>query len=194
MLERLFKSKAEAKVLGIVLFQDDLHLREISRQAGVSPHEAKRELDNLVEMSIITRQKKGNLVLFAADKSCPLIGDLRQLYLKTDGFAGLLKEAVEKLTGLKYGFIYGSAAKMQMKQNSDIDLMLIGKVNEDELLKKIMPLQDKVGREVNYVLWSEEDLEKKTKLNQSFFKSLKVNPKIWLFGDADEFKRIIAKA
>ena len=44
MLNLILRSKAEVKVLSVILFQDGLHLREIARQANISPFEARREI------------------------------------------------------------------------------------------------------------------------------------------------------
>ena len=48
MLEKLLHGKAEVNLLGVVIFIDGLHLREIARKVGISSSEAKRELDILV--------------------------------------------------------------------------------------------------------------------------------------------------
>jgi len=82
MLERLFKSGAEVKVLGVILFEDGLHLREIARRSNLSSYETKRELDNLTEIGILNKEKKGNLALFFQNKDCPILKDLKNLYLK----------------------------------------------------------------------------------------------------------------
>ncbi len=94
MLEKLFRSKAEVKVLGIVLFEDGLHLREIARRAAVSPYEAKKELDNLIALGILIKEKQGNQLLFRSYPSCPFLEDLRSIYRKTEGVFKELKNAV----------------------------------------------------------------------------------------------------
>jgi DNA-binding MarR family transcriptional regulator len=82
MLERLFRSKAEVSVLGVVLFSESLHLREIARRAGISSSEAKKELDNLVDLGLLFTERKGNLVLFYTDRRCAFLDDLRNVFIK----------------------------------------------------------------------------------------------------------------
>jgi len=82
MLERLFRSKAEVSVLGVVLFSESLHLREISRRAGISSSEAKKELDSLVDLGLLFTERKGNLVLFYTDRRCDFLDDLRNVFVK----------------------------------------------------------------------------------------------------------------
>jgi predicted transcriptional regulator len=82
MLERIFRSKAEVAVLGIVLFSESLHLREIARRAGISSSEAKKELDTLAALGLLFTERKGNLVLFYTDRRCLFLDDLRNIFIK----------------------------------------------------------------------------------------------------------------
>lgn len=86
-LERIFRSKAEVAVLGVVLFSESLHLREIARRAGLSSSEAKRELDTLAALGLLLPERKGNLVLFYTDRRCPFLDDLRSIFVKAKGKA-----------------------------------------------------------------------------------------------------------
>ncbi|MCK4319010.1 hypothetical protein KAW38_00370 [Candidatus Micrarchaeota archaeon] len=85
MLERLLRSKAEVSILGIVLFQEGLYLREIARMASLSPSEAKKELDNLVSLGVLRKKRHGNQVFFSLNANCPFLDELKGLYLKTEG-------------------------------------------------------------------------------------------------------------
>jgi len=194
MLEKLMRSDAEVKTLGIVLFEDGLHLREIARRAGISPPEAKRELDNLVSLGIIKKQSRGNQVLFTPNTKCPFFNELRGIYIKTEGVAGQLRKSILDLRDAKYAFIYGSMANGNFSEKSDVDVLIIGNINEEEVVRSISNSQKGVGREINWVLWSERDFANKLKENGSFINSLLKGKKIWLAGDYDEFERITSKA
>jgi uncharacterized protein len=194
MLEKLLRSKAEVAVLGIALFSDGLHLREIARRAGISPPEAKRELDSLVGLGALAKAAKGNMSIYTMNPACPFINELKGLYLKTEGPIPLLKKELSKLEGLRYAFIYGSFASGDFSERSDIDLFLAGEVEAGEADKACFDVQKKTLREINYILWSEADLKKKLKEGGAFVSSLAKKGKIWLVGDADGFERIAEKA
>jgi len=194
MIEKLLRSNAEARILGIVLFEDALHLREIARMAKIFPSEAKRELDILCSIGLLSREKRGNQAIFLLNPSCPFAPELRSLYLKTEGVFVQLKEALKNLDGIAYAFVFGSAAAGKERKGSDIDLLAIGSVSEEALSEKIWKIQRKSGREINFILWSEKDFLKKLKANGAFVNSVAKNPKIWLVGDENEFGRIAEKA
>lgn len=191
MLEKFLRSKAEVNILGVVLFQNGLHLREISRLAHISSYETKKELDNLVSVGVLTKEKKGNQIFFYANKDCPFLTDLKNLYLKTEGVFKQIKEKLSEVNGVEFAFIYGSTASGNFSPKGDIDVIVIGNVEEDELTLKLFECQKKIKREINFVNWSTRDFLAKVKEKGSFIRSLIENKRVWLIGDKDGFERIV---
>lgn len=187
MLEKLFRSNAEVAVLSVALFEENLHLREISRRAKVSTSETKKELDNLVSLGVLTLERKGNLSLYRTNPACPFLSELKSLYLKTDGVFSLLRKELQKLPGIRYALVYGSMAKGTYSEKSDLDILVVGSIEEPLLESLAFRLQKILKREINYILWSERDYRSKAKERGSFVSSLLSSPKIMLVGDEDGF-------
>ncbi|MBI2529545.1 MAG: nucleotidyltransferase domain-containing protein [Candidatus Diapherotrites archaeon] len=194
MLEKLMHSRAKVKVLGIVLLNNGLHLREIARRADVSVSEAKRELDNLLELGILKSERVGNLAVFSTNSASPFLDDLKSLYMKTEGIFAQLKSGLSNIRGIKYAFIYGSLAKGAFREKSDIDLLIIGSANENEIASACMKAQEQSGREINFILWSGNELIKKLNEKSSFVSAVIKNRKIWLLGEENGFERTAAEA
>ncbi len=190
MLQKLLRSGAEVKVLGVVLFEDDLHLREIARRAGIGPSEAKRELDMLVSIGLLHSKPIGRQLFFSLNESCPFLPDLKNLYLKTEGVIPQLKEALSRVEGIRFAFVFGSMASGKDKPKSDIDLLAVGEMDDEELGKHIFEVQKTTGREINFINWTGKDLAKNLKTPGAFFKSLMSNKRLWLVGDEPEFAGI----
>ena len=188
----LLRSGAEVKVLGVVLFSDGLHLREIARRAGISPAEAKKELGTLVSLGVLKPERKGNLVLFHTDSSCPFFAELKGLYLKTEGVFSQLREGLSEIKGIEFAFVYGSFARGQEKEKSDVDLMIVGKPDMDELHRKIMKVEEKVGREVNYSVYSADEFHRKRTLS-GFLREITAEKKVFVAGGENEFERLAGK-
>lgn len=191
MLEKLFRSKAEVKVLGVVLFTDALHLREIARRAKVSPYEAKRELGIFTKLGILNEERKGNQLFFHINKNCPFLSDLKNLYQKTEGIFIELKNILRE-PEIKYAFVFGSSARGEEKARSDIDLMIICNAKEEPIAEKIFRVQQKTGKEINFIVWSMDDFKEKISKKSIFLKNISADI-IWLGGDEDEFIRLIEK-
>lgn len=194
MLEKLFRSRAEVAVLDIVLFEDGLHLREIARRAGVSPFEAKRELDTLSALGILIPEKRGNQVAFHANGKCTFIGDLRNLFRKTESIIGKIRQNAAGLKGIRYCMVFGSASRGQISEKSDIDILVIGDVDEDELGRVVLNLQKESRREINYILWNESDFNRKLGARSSFLAGIHKRGFVWIGGDKDEFVRLVEEA
>lgn len=187
MLEKLLRSGAEVKVLGVVLFEDNLHLREIARRAGVSPFEAKRELGILASLGVLIPERKGNMALFRKNPACPYFQELKGIYLKTEGVAAQLSSALRGAKGIKYAFIFGSFASGKEKAGSDIDLMAIGEISEADLSAAVFKVQKTIGREINFILWTGKDLLEHAYKGSPFLNSLLDKKRLWLAGKEDEF-------
>jgi predicted nucleotidyltransferase len=194
MLERLFRSKAEVAVLKIVLFFDGLHLREIARRAGISSYEAKRELDNLVDLGILESEKRGNQVIFHANEKCSFLRDLRNLFSKTEGAIARLKEKLGAIEGLEYCLIFGSAAQGRLSETSDIDILIISDLPEDRIDEDVLNIQKGIKREINHILWTGNDFKKKLKGRSSFLRNISLKGFIWIKGDEDGFVRAVEEA
>jgi hypothetical protein len=191
MLEKLLGSSARAKVLGVALFQDGLHLREIARRAGVSPSEAARELALFVGMCLLKREMKGRQVFFYPDRKSPIYTEMRSLYLKTDGAFGILREALNGIATVRYAFIFGSMAGGKEVTGSDIDVMVIGDCDDDELSRRMFQAGGKISRAVNYIHWSWGDFRKKLRDGSPFLRDIVKKGVAWLEGDYDEFVGLV---
>ena len=67
---------------------------------------------------------------------------------------------MEQVGNIQLAFIYGSYAKGKENYLSDIDLVIIGNPDEDELIKKLDRLEEKLQREINYKLYKLKELTK----------------------------------
>ena len=88
---------------------------------------------------------------------------LKKIISKTIGVGGQLREGLLKVKGIKKAFIFGSFAKNKEKSESDIDLMIIGTVDENLLISRISKLESSTGREINYHLFELLGMEQKIK-------------------------------
>lgn len=194
MLNLLLRSKAETAVLGIVLFQEGLHLREIARQASISPFEARREVQILEKAGVLQTALRGNQRLVHLNPLCPFLSELKSLYLKTDGLFAQITAVLKPFSGLRFGLVYGSRARGEERPNSDLDLLLIGSADETELSPALFEFQRKAACEINYNLWSDKDFEHKALEDGAFIRSVKKEKKVFLLGDEREFIAACQKA
>lgn len=194
MLEALFTSKARVKILEILLFnkQDDFHTRELARRTGVSPPYVMKELRNLKGLGILSEKREGNMVFYKINESSSIVEDLKRLFLKTESLGTELFQRLKKdQEKIRYALIYGSFAKGTEISSSDIDLLVIGDIEEDRVASHVLRAQSRIGREINYIIWSEKEFLEKSVQQVALLREISKTPVIMIIGDADEFKRSI---
>jgi len=191
MLEKLFTSKTRVRILETLIFNPStqFHLRDISRRIRITPIYVKKELQNLKELNLIQESKKGNLSLFEIKRESPIFTELKSMFIKTEFLEELVKKSLKRFK-IDFAFIFGSFAKGIEKGESDIDLFIIGYVNEDDLLRVIQKIEKQIKREVNYVLWKKEVLIERSKKHH-LINEIAKNPIIMLIGDENELRKII---
>jgi predicted nucleotidyltransferase len=191
MLGKLFTSKTRVKILGLLLFspKNEFHLRGIAKRIDISPPHVRKELENLEEINLIKKRPEGNMILFRVNKDSPIYEELKRMFLKTEYLGDFLRDSLSRMEDMKYALIYGSFAKGEERGSSDIDLLLIGPVKEEHLLKMIRKVESEINRDVNYVLWTENEFRKRAREGNSLLANIIKNPVIMIMGVESEFRK-----
>ena len=166
MIERLFGSKLRAKVLGWFFTHVDerYFVRQLESLLAEDPTNLSRELARLENVRVLVSEMEGRQKYFKVNKSSPFYNEMKGLILKTVGVAGTVKTAIERVPEIRYAFIHGSFAKNQENPQSDVDLIIIGKTDLDEIEDAISKVERKLGRAVYTTCYSLKEWHKKTGL------------------------------
>ena len=165
VLRRLFTSEARVRILDLFMTSpDDLHVREVARRTGLNLNSVRRELENLETAGLLTSTRKGNLKLYTADHRSPIHEELKRIVLKTTGLGDTLRTQLVKTGTVETAFIYGSYAQGDETPRSDIDLLIIGNIDQTKATSIFEKLEKQLSREINYtILTPHEFLERKKK-------------------------------
>ncbi len=191
MLDLITKSAVRKKLLKLLFANDnkEYYLSQIAKIIKTSVGTCQRELEKMVKIGIIRSKKKANLVYYFINKQNPLLKDLRNIINKTIGIDKDLKEIIEKINGVKYAFIFGSYVTGGFSADSDIDVVIIGNLDEDNLLIEVNKLEKNIDREINCHLYSEKDFKTKLKTN-SFLGSI-IKNNLFLTNNQNEFRSLL---
>lgn len=169
------------------------YLRELARVIKKEPGVFQRDINKLVKNGILESYYQANSRFFKLNKKHPLYQEFKSIFFKTLGAEAKLKEILKKIKGIKTAFIYGSFAKEKEDQFSDIDLMIIGNPNEDLLIPKISQLESRIGREINYTIFSGANFREGLKKKEVFLEEIIDNPKIFIIGNQNDLEEIIRR-
>ncbi len=187
-LLQLTRSKLRTAILNLYFTNPErsFYLRELERILGFPVANIRRELLKLEQTGLFKSEKRGNAVYYSLNPSYPLFQEIKSILRKTSGIASILKEALRNIKGIKSAFIYGSFAKNEETKISDIDLFILGNVNETHVLEALKTVEKKVQREINYTIYSHKDYQRKKESHDPFIEDVRKCPKIFLAGNEDE--------
>jgi len=193
MLSIIGKSKIRQKILKLLFANESksFYLSEIARIAETSAGNAQRELNKLAKDGVVKSEKRANLRYYCLDKKSPTHRDIENIVEKTIGIETELGKIFRETDKVKFAFIFGSYVKGEkFKSDSDIDIIIIGDPDEDDLNRKINRAEKSIGREINYHTYSAiQEFRKKIK-KDSFLKNVVRRCQL-LVGDKNEFRKIL---
>jgi len=194
-IDRLFGSKTRVALLSKLMMNADrsFYIRQLSRDLGIPYSMLYKEEKNLTALGIANEEKKGKVTLVSVNKKLPYFIELKGLMMKTAGLAGLMRSALSGLKGIRYALVYGSFAGGEESESSDMDVLIVGDVGEEKILKAISTIEEQAGREINYILWNEHELRKRARSRHHLLIDITRKPVIMLIGEESEFRRAVKK-
>ncbi len=195
MLTKLFSSKLRVELLSLFFGRPDeeFYVREIEKILGEDAGNISRELKHLEGIGLLASSKKGNLKYYLLNPKFPLYDELRSIIIKTKGAGGILREALSGMRGIDFAFIYGSFASGQETSRRDIDLMVIGTVTLERLIKRLKQPEETLGREINPSLYDLREIKERIRAQDPFISRVMRESKIMLVGDEDGLRKLNQK-
>jgi len=97
------------------------------------------------------------------------------------------------LKNIKLAFVFGSFARNKEDYYSDVDLMIIGKPDENKIVTIVSKIETEISREINYSIFSANDFKKGIHEKEVFLEEIIDKPKIFIISDQNELAKIIGK-
>ena len=164
--------------------EESYYLRQITRITAAGQGSVQRELKKLAEAGIIERFEQGRQVYFRAKQNCPIFDELKGLILKTAGLVEVIRSALSPVTDkIDLAFVYGSQARGKARAASDIDLLIVGNLDELELHRFISQAEGQLNRPVNYTFLNTQEFKKRKKEKGGFLSRILAGEKIFITGD-----------
>ena len=184
------KNKAELLGLFFTNSEKSYYMQEIGRILGKKPGTFQRTLNNLVSDGILLSEYKANSRYFSVNKKYPIYKELKSIIFKTIGIQGSIRGVLKEIKDIRLAFIYGSYAKSKESYLSDIDIVIIGKPDEEILINRLDNLEEKLQREINYKIYTYKNLKKEITEREPFIIDILRDKKIMLVGRENELSKI----
>ncbi len=148
------------------------------------------ELKKLEKIGFLLSKRIANIVLYKVNKDFALYPELKGIVYKTIGLSKTLRDNLCNLGAIEVTFIYGSVAKDEERIGSDIDLMVIGNPDMDDLCDVVCKAERALVREVNYTVFGPDEWQQRVAKRNSFVMDVLRNSKIYVIGDEDKLQEL----
>ncbi len=130
----LFTSKSRVVILELFFLNknEDFYVREIEKKTGLSIGSIQKELMNLSEIDLLNKRRRGNRLYYTINTNHLIFEELLSIIKKYLGIIPALKNSLDH-DEINVAFIFGSMAKENYNAESDIDIMIIGKISTKKL-------------------------------------------------------------
>ncbi len=168
------RSQTENKILNYFFLNEDskVYINELARIIESDPKNVYRILLRLEKIGLLTTEFRGKERYFYLNKKNPLYKEYKNVFLKTAGIETLLQEKVRKISEIKEAYIFGSYANNRYSSESDIDVLLVGTHSPLRAQRVFYKIQKNIGREINIVNITPEELKKRRISGDQFIKSI----------------------
>ncbi len=164
-------------------------MREIERAVDEEINAVRRELARLLEIKLLTNEKRSNRLYYQVREDFPLYDELLGMIAKEYGIGARLLKEKNKLGNIKYAYITRSFALGKQAKDQDVDLVIAGDVEMDKVRKFVKKEEARVGHEINYTVMSEDELSLRKDRKDRFLIRAFLQGKIMLIGNEDEMMR-----
>lgn len=166
---------------------ESFYLRQLARRTDITLSAVQRELRQLVDAGLVTRETVGSQTFYSANEANPVFEEMRSIVTKTVGIHDVLLEALRPLhKKIDVAFVYGSTARSKEGRESDVDLIIVGRVQFADVIEHLADAQKVLSREINPTVYSAREF--RSKVQGNFLKTVLAQKKLFLIGDEDELR------
>jgi len=189
MLEYFITSKTKRSLLKLFLTNPErrFYTREIAKVTGEPLNAVRRELGYLQKAGLLRSRKEGNLKYFEVVKEFPFYLELKKIIYYTVALGDYLRNRLKDSESIELAFIYGSVARNEETEKSDIDLFVVGEIEEEELHGLVSDIEKEIGREINYTLMTKKEFDERRHRGEPFLRRVMREKKLVLKGNVDVY-------
>jgi predicted nucleotidyltransferase len=130
--------------------------RELASNAGIDPSNASRWLKRWSELGLVQKRTERGFPVYQASKS-PTLAPLAQLLQQDSQVSQVLAQKVKALDDVEAAAIFGSTARGEAREDSDIDLLLLTGLPQLKAQAFFKSAGRELGRPVNVLVYTPDD-------------------------------------
>lgn len=169
------------------------HVRGLQRRYGISMSSLNRELRRMEGLGLVSREEAGGRVLYRAVDESPGWKALRALIRGFADPAEVVEAGIRGTRGVDAAFVFGSFARGDARDDSDVDVLVVGDDLTDATLgRDVAEASVLLGRPVEVRTYTHEALRRQLAAGNAVLRRIMAGPKRWIVGDEDLLSAVAA--
>lgn len=188
-LQDFMMSKTRVQILELFYLnvQNMYYVREITRLTKNEINAVRRELDRMVGYGLLKSENRGNRLYYQVNSEYPFYREFQHMVAKTTGIGKKIIFTQRKLGDVKFAMLSGRFVESLPPRNGEVDLLVIGEVLLGELDLIVKQEQERLGREINYAVFSAEEFTFRKARRDPFIMEILYSTRVMLIGSDTEF-------
>jgi predicted nucleotidyltransferase len=194
MLDAVLLGKTRSAVLREMFLNPDrrVSFNELVRRVKSGDGAVARELRTLIDAGLVIEQREGNQRFLSARRDSPVFDELKSFISKTSGAPFIVREVLKELEGqIAIAFIFGSVAQGREREESDLDLFVIGTVGYSQLTEKLYSIEERLGRRVQVLYFDANSDQDRKSLRKPSMRAILAGPKMFVLGDESRLASLL---
>lgn len=156
MIETLISSQTRIKLLLKFFLNSKTtsYLRGLEAEFGESTNAIRVELNRLEKAGMLKSYVAGNKKYFQANTDHPLFSEVHSIVMKYVGLDRVIANVIERLGDVKAVYLTGEFSRGI--NGKIIDLVIVGKIDKEFLIKLIEKAEPMVKRRIRYLIYEDQ--------------------------------------
>ena len=167
--------------------EDMYYVREITREIKEEINAVRRELDRMLGAGMLKSEQRGNRLYYFLNTRYPYFQELQQMAVKSTGLGKKIRRLRRKLGTLNFVMFSSKFVQNAQPRQGEVDILVIGEVVLPELSDLIKEEEKRIGREVNYAVFSNDEFEFRKTRRDPFIMDVLYGGRVMVVGSEADF-------
>jgi DNA-binding MarR family transcriptional regulator len=188
LLRPLLISKTRAKLLAIFLNSPGkiFYVRELVRAVDEQINAVRAELARMEKAGMVNSENRANRKFYGFRKDYIFQTELAGIIAKASGLGTDVISERNKLGKIKFATLSSGFIHRRPASANEVDLLVVGNVVLPQLAAIVKKAEDKIGREVNYTVMSEDEFTFRKRRKDPFVTTVIEKIGVVLVGDEED--------
>lgn len=190
-LQDLIVSRARVRMLELFFLNPEemYYVRQIARQTKEEVNAVRRELERLLGSGLLKSEERGNRLYYYLNNKHLYYQELMQIVIKSSGLGKKIRRYRRKLGKLDFVMFSGKYISGEDSVQNEVDMLFIGDVVLAELKEMIKEEEQRLGREINYAVFSLDEFNFRKTRRDPFVLDILYGSRVMVIGSEVDFVR-----